>query len=416
MKKLDEKYWKIIKYVVLGVGLSYCTLILVKLGFDLLFDIPKTLSVVSGAFGSTFKILAPFIFGLVFAYLFDPIVEFFQNKYEEFEEKHFKERKEKKRKKLEAKGIVIVHKKRMAGTAILYLIIIILLGILITLILNSINISNDKDVPISTYVVNTISSTAIYISQMNDTIQQKLIDIGVSSYFLSVVQTIFDWVKSFTSSFITLIIGFAQGVFTSFIGLVMGFYLLVDKNAFKEGTLRVMRVFIPEKANKEILNFFTRLHNIFSGYIRGQLMDATIYGTLIGITLTILGVPYAPFIGFVSGFCNLIPYVGAFVAFTLSITIALFSGTPMLAVYSALAVFLLQQFDSVYIYPKCVASNIDISPLLVILALSVGGSLFGVVGMLFAVPITSLIKLLLCEFVDTQEKNSKIKTFLSKKR
>ncbi len=144
-------------------------------------------------------------------------------------------------------------------------------------------------------------------------------------------------------------------------------------------------------------------------------MDAAIYGLLVSITLSILGMPYAFFIGFVSGFCNLIPYVGAFVAFTLSITIGLFSGNPMLAVYAAVAIFVLQQIDSIYIYPKCVSSNIDISPLLVILALTVGGSLFGVVGMLFAVPVTSLIKLLLGQFIDAQEKNGKIKKMLSKK-
>ncbi len=416
MKKLDEKYWKIVKYVVLGVSLSFTAVIGLIFVFKMVFDIPNTLSSISGAFGLTLKILGPFVVGLVFAYLFDPVVEFLQGKYEAFEDKNFKERKEKRLKKLEEKGDVSPYKKRMAGTTMLYLILIAILTILVMVVLNTIGGSKPNDnIPLSTQLINTVASTATYVSNMNESIREKLIQMGVSDYFLTIVDTVFDWMKGFTASIVTFIIDVAQGVFTGFLGLVMGFYLLVDKDAMKKKTIHIMNVFIPDEVNKKIVGFFTQLHNVFSGYIRGQLMDAAIYGTLVSIVLALLGMPYAFFIGLVSGFCNLIPYVGAFVAFTLSITIGLFSGNPMLAVYSAGAIFALQQIDSIYIYPKCVSSNIDISPLLVILALTVGGSLFGVVGMLFAVPITSLVKLLLGQFIDAQENSGKIKNLLSKK-
>ncbi len=415
MKKLDEKYWKIVRYVVLGVTLSVAAVIGLILFFKLVLDIPNTMSSVTDALSFTIAILGPFVVGLVFAYLFDPVVEFFQEKYETFEDKNFKERKEKRLKKLEEKGDVSPYKKRVAGTSILYLILIAIIGVLLTLIINTIGAKSNDSVPISTYLINTIASTADYVSNMNEAIREKLVDLGVSDYLLSFVDTIFNWIKGLTTSIVAFIISFAQGIFIGFLGLVMGFYLLVDKDAMKKKTLHIMNVFIPDRTNEKILGFFTQLHNVFSGYIRGQLMDAAIYGLLVSITLSILGMPYAFFIGFVSGFCNLIPYVGAFVAFTLSITIGLFSGNPMLAVYAAVAIFALQQLDSIYIYPKCVSSNIDISPLLVILALTVGGSLFGVVGMLFAVPVTSLIKLLLGQFIDKQEKSGKIKNMLTKK-
>ncbi len=416
MKKMDERYWKIVKYVVLAVALSCSTIFGLTILFRLFLNIPTTMSSITGALSWTINIFGPFVIGLVFAYLFDPVVEFFQLKYENFEDKHLSERKQKKIEKNKKKGVEpSVHKKRMAGTLMLYLIIFAIFGMFILFAINSISISNESDVPLSTYLVGTISSTATYISNMNETIQRKLIEIGVSDYFLAVVETVFSWIRGLTTSIIGLVVNLAQGIFLGFIGLVMGFYLLVDKESMKHGTIRVMRVFIPQKANEKILGFLGETHNVFSGYIRGQLMDATIYGTLVGISLSILGMPYAFVIGFMSGFCNLIPYVGAFVAFTLSITIGLFSGTPILALYAAITIFVLQQIDSVYIYPKCVASNIDISPLMVILALSVGGSLFGVVGMLFAVPVTSLFKLMLGKFVDSQEKSGKIKNMFAKK-
>ncbi len=414
MKKLDERYWKIVRYTVLGVALSAVALIAVALFSIMILNISTTLSSISGAVGVIIKILAPFVFGLVFAYLFDPVVEFLQLKYENFEEKHFPDKKEKKLAKMAKKGIEpSPYKKRMAGTSLLYLIMIAIIAVLIFIILGSFNIFNESEVPLTTYLISTISSTATYISNMNEQIQRKLIEIGVSDYFLTAVNTVFSWLGGLTLSIVSFVVSIAQGLFVGFIGLVMGFYLLVDKDVMKQKTIHVMNVFIPDRANERILGFFSEVNNTFSGYIRGQLMDATIYGTMVTIALSILGMPYAPFIGFLSGFCNLIPYVGAFVAFTLSITIGLFSGTPILALYAAIAIFALQQFDSVYVYPKCVASNIDISPLLVILALSVGGSLFGVIGMLFAVPVTSLCKVMLGKFIESQEKNQKIKTLLT---
>ncbi len=407
MKKLDEKYWKIIKYVALGAAFTYFVLLCVHLIFGWVLDLPSTMSSLTGALSFTFNLLAPFIIGLVFAYLFDPVVDFFQKKVDARKEKKYAE-----------KGKTIKqeeYKKRIAGTAILYLIIFALLGLIITLILRKINFNNSSDEPFSTYIVDTIVATANYVSQMNQDIQRKLLDLGVGGYVVSIINTIFEWIKGFTTSLVGLTISIAQGVFVGFLGLVMGFYLLVDKDALKRKTIYAMSVFIPDRANAKILGFFTQLHNVFSGYIRGQLMDASIYGTLVAIALSILGMPYALLIGIVSGFCNLIPYVGAIVAFTMSITIGLFSGNPMLAVYASIAIFALQQIDSMYIYPKCVANNIDINPLLVILALSVGGSLFGVVGMLFAVPVTSLIKTLLGQLLEAQAESKTIKNLLSKK-
>ncbi len=417
MKKLDEKYWKIIKYVALGAGVTYGVLLCVHLIFGWVRHLPTTMSSVSGALSFTASLLAPFLIGLVFAYLFDPVVDFFQEKVDTWREKKIAEKGEapkSKHKKIKAPE-ENVYKKRVAGTALLYLVIFSILGILITLLLNKLNFTNNSDEPFSAYIIDTIVATANYVTEMNEDIQRRLLELGVGSYVLTIVNTIFDWIKGFTTSLVTLTIGIAQGVFVGFLGLVMGFYLLVDKDAFKKKTIYAMNVFIPEKANANILGFFSQLHGVFSGYIRGQLMDAAIYGTLVGITLSIIGMPYAFVIGVVSGFCNLIPYVGAIVAFTMSITIGLFSGNPMLAVYASIAIFALQQIDSMYIYPKCVANNIDINPLLVILALSVGGSLFGLVGMLFAVPVTSLIKTLLGQLLEAQAQSGSFKKMFTKK-
>ena len=116
---------------------------------------------------------------------------------------------------------------------------------------------------------------------------------------------------------------------------------------------------------------------------------------LISVSFSIVGIDYAVIIGLISGFSNLIPYIGAVVAFILSVSVGLLSGEPIMALYAAIIVLVLQQIDSVFIVPKVVGKSVDLHPVLVLLALSVFGTLFGIVGMIFAVPITAIIKLFL---------------------
>lgn len=424
MKKLDKNYTEKIKYIVLAASLIYISIYLIHGAFGIMGNMSNTASSIGAFFHKMFVILAPAVWGLVFAYLFDPIVQFFQIKYEAFEEKYLKEYKEKKEtkriEKLKSKGKEQVkeepspYKTRTAGTMILYLIIIGIIGILVSLIINSINF-NTSNQSFGSYIMGVITETTNEFNNMSETIKTKLSEFGVNEYFAAIVDSILNWVKSLLLSLVGAVGSIASGLFTSFLGFVMGFYMLRDKDFFKKKTLYLMDTFIPERAEKNILSCFSTIHQVMSGYIRGQLMDACIYGTLVAIGLSILGVQFAPIIGLISGFCNLIPYVGAFVAFTLSISVALLSGDPMLAVYAAVLIFALQQLDSIIINPKCVSSKIDISAFLVIFALAVGGSLWGVFGMLFAVPIAGILKIFLGNFVDKQAKSHRIKNKLTKK-
>ena len=153
----------------------------------------------------------------------------------------------------------------------------------------------------------------------------------------------------------------------------------------------IIKTVMPRHA-EGILDSLSEANKIFSGYISGQLTDAIVMATLISLSFLIIGIDYPFIIGVISGFSNLIPYVGAIVAFLLAISVALLGGTPMKALYAAIVVILLQQLDSVVIVPKIVGDKVKLHPVLVILALSVFGGLFGIWGMVFAVPITALIK------------------------
>jgi predicted PurR-regulated permease PerM len=120
-----------------------------------------------------------------------------------------------------------------------------------------------------------------------------------------------------------------------------------------------------------------------------------------------VGVNFAVLIGMFSGLANLIPYFGAFVGFILSVFVALLSGDVTQAVYAGIIVIVLQQIDGIFIQPKIVGEKVELSPVLVLLSLSVFGSMFGLPGMIFAVPLCAIFKIFLTRFM-TRYKKSKL--------
>ncbi|MBQ6555481.1 MAG: AI-2E family transporter, partial [Firmicutes bacterium] len=150
---------------------------------------------------------------------------------------------------------------------------------------------------------------------------------------------------------------------------------------------------LPENACRKLFLAAREIHEVFSGYIRGQLTDAVIMSVLISSALSIMKLPFSVPIGIFSGFTNIIPYFGAVMGLVLSVITALVSGGTGKAVLAAVVMLILQQIDGLIIVPKVVGEKVSLSPVLVIIALGVAGNLFGILGMVFAVPATALIKL-----------------------
>ena len=197
-------------------------------------------------------------------------------------------------------------------------------------------------------------------------------------------------VYTYFSERITSIGGFLLDLL---IGLTVSFYLLMEKERIVAKCRDIIKAFMPKHADK-ILFSLHEADNVFSGYISGQITDAFVMAALVSISLLIIGVDYPFIIGVISGFSNLIPYVGAVAAFVLAVSVALISGNAAKALYAAVVIILLQQLDSAVIVPKIVGKRVKLHPVLVILALTVFGKLFGIWGMVFAVPVTALIKII----------------------
>jgi predicted PurR-regulated permease PerM len=142
---------------------------------------------------------------------------------------------------------------------------------------------------------------------------------------------------------------------------------------------------------------------VFSGYFRGQGIDALVVGTLSGIVLTAIGVPYGPVIGLLTGLGNLIPYVGGPVGYLSLVLVCLADGTTGKLIVGIVALTLIMLVDANVINPRLLSQNVEVHPLLVVAALIAGSAIGGIVGMLAAVPVVAFIKVKVDSWIERRE-------------
>lgn len=169
---------------------------------------------------------------------------------------------------------------------------------------------------------------------------------------------------------------------------IISFYALLDLPKIAEEAMRL----VPDRFRSEVLHGLATVSRVLGGWLRGALLDALVVGTLISIGLTIVGVPYSFAIGIIGGLLNIVPYLGPVIAAVLAGLSGLVSGAPITALWAVLVVFAVQQFDSLWLNPRIMASNVDLHPVLVVFSLLTGATLFGVPGMLLAVPVAAIVK------------------------
>ncbi|MDD6734867.1 MAG: AI-2E family transporter [Clostridiales bacterium] len=203
------------------------------------------------------------------------------------------------------------------------------------------------------------------------------------------------------------VVSITSGVINVFIGIIISVYMLIDKEKIKNSVQRVMRIFIKEERTNKIISGVKRINDVFSRYVFCLLMDAVIIAVLSTIVLSLLRVRYAIILGGLIGVCNLIPYFGAIFASVFSIIITLITGGLFKAIWTAVSLLMLQQVDGNFIGPKIMGQMLDASPLWIIFAVTVGGGLFGVAGMIISVPILVVIKMIVSDYINMKESKEK---------
>ena len=200
------------------------------------------------------------------------------------------------------------------------------------------------------------------------------------------------------------VIGIANGIFSAFVTIVVSIYILLERAEIVNFVKRLNRSIFTEKKCQAIDRYFEKGNDIFFKYISGQIIDAIVVAIIMSVALTIMKVKYAVLLGFLIGVFNLIPYFGAIIAVIVACVITIFTGGFVQAIWVAVVLIIIQQIDANIINPKILRDALEISKILIIFAVTVGGAYFGVLGMFLGVPAIAVIKMMLDDYIERNEK------------
>ncbi len=345
----------------------------------IIYKVLDNFTAIGNFFKNLFEILMPFVIGALIAYiLYIPC------------------------KKIESliykcKFKFIRKKRRALSIFIVYLIVLMLIIILINCILP----------PVLTSIKDLINNLPDYYSGLTKTINELpedsvLIKLNTKE-LLSKLSSI-DFGKYLTPEYITQYLkgamSFATGIFDIFVTIIISIYILAERERIVNFFKRLTSAIFGNKKYLTIAKYFTKSNEIFFHFISGQLIDAILVGVLTSIAMSILKVKYAILLGFLIGLFNLIPFFGAIIAVCIAIFITICTGGISKAIWLAVIVIILQQLDANIINPKIMSDRLKISPILVILSVTFAGAYFGILGMFLAVPIITILKLLIEDYID----------------
>jgi predicted PurR-regulated permease PerM len=205
-----------------------------------------------------------------------------------------------------------------------------------------------------------------------------------------------DGATAFFTSVFAMIGALFTGIFNAVISVVFAIYCLARKEILARQFRRMAYSFLPERFCDKTIRILRLTNSTFSNFISGQCVEACILGSLFAIAMSIFRMPYIPLISVLIAVTALVPIVGAFVGCVLGAFFILVND-PIQAIWFVVMFLALQQFENNVIYPKVVGKSVGLPGMWVLLAVTVGGELMGVAGMLLMIPVTSVLYSLLRE-------------------
>ncbi len=348
--------------------------------YNVLNNIPYVVSSIKSFIG----VIMPFGAGLLIAYiLYLPCCKV---------EKTFQKTKKKN----------FLHKHaRLLSVIIVYIIAVLICIVIINVILPAVIESLTELISNIPNYYNTAVETINSLPEDHILRNEKVIE-ALSNLKNIDVQSIINLDK--IQGYIKGVISAVGTIFDVFISIIVSIYILLQRKQLIHFWARLTKAVLKGPAYLKVKKYFIEGNQIFFNFLTSQIIDAIIVGILASVAMSIMKVKYAILLGFIIGLFNLIPYFGAIVAVGLSIIITLFTGGIGKTILMAVVVIVLQQIDANIINPKIVGDSLQISQLLVLFAVTVGGAYFGILGMFLAVPVFTVIKAIIEDFIEEKEK------------
>ncbi len=346
-----------------------CTGILLYLGLT---HLPQVRAAVYGFL----DVLSPFIVGFVIAYLLNTPTNFFRRK-------------------------VYKNCKGSGALAIItvYLVALGVILILLQLILPQVGAS----------LVNLVTNLSTYLENLNQMVQELILRFDIEWEGLSVlvddyqslVRKALDFVSSSLPDLLNFGVAVGSGVVTSLTALIASIYMLSGKERLGRQIKKLLYALFPARGVSHILTVASRANTIFVGFINGKLVDSAIIGVLCFLLSTLFRIPYAVLMSVVVGVTNVIPFFGPIIGAVPCLMILIIVD-PWAALRFGILIIALQQFDGNILGPKILGDSTGLSAIWVLVAIVVGGGLFGFAGMLLGVPTFAVLYSLVRDWAEGQ--------------
>jgi len=377
--KFDRKYIKLVLYVSLAATLIF-------ISYNVVFNFGKFFGNIINIIKALFSIMAPLIIGIVIAYLLYPLSKFIKS--------------------VLVKRIKLKYKPYLTSIILTYIVVILFFIVLIYSIYAMIGGQISQNKTLSSMFV-TISDYIKHYNEIFEYGNKKITESGISldikGYLTQAIQKIYSYLSVSTNGVIKLFTGISSSIINSFIGLFISFYLLKDYEFFKDLYMNSVSLIIKESKFRNFNRTVLEINTITSRFIRGQLLDGLIVAVISSIGLSLVGIDFAFLIGFTAGLFNIIPYVGPIIGCIPAIIVGVLSPNPIVALWAVLVLLAVQQLDSAVISPKIVGDSMGLHPIFVIMAVTIGGTVAGIIGMLLSVPIAGIIKLFLTKIIEKRQ-------------
>lgn len=355
---------------------------------------------IAGAVGFVFYVIRPVVYGLIFAYLMNPIMNF-------IEKRVIRKVLEKRGKKTKTGRWI-----RVAGLSVTVLIVLLILAALIYMIVPQIIASVKK----------IIDSLPMYFDNLREWSDRLLEDHpdmaqSMDQAFTTLYQYLQNW---FSNDFIARIDQYISSITTSLwsvvvtlkdllIGFIISAYILYSKEPFLGQAKKILYAFLPIKRCNSFLTTLRETHKVFGGFFIGKILDSAIIGVLCFIGMTVFGLPYALLVSAIVGVTNIVPFFGPFIGAIPSAFLILMVD-PLQCLYFIIFIIVLQQFDGNILGPRILGNATGLSGFWVIFAILVGGGFFGFAGMVVGVPLFAVVYIALKRRIHKSLSNKQLPT------
>lgn len=338
--------------------------------------------------GYIINIFSPFIFGVIVAFVLNVLVNF-------IERKLFGKVKKKTWLKIKRPLSITI------SVVLVIFIIVFIMNLLIPQLKNSVSLFTDS---LPTYKEDIINI-------MNKFNLEETTIKNVSDYLDNFGKVITDYIKGNSKDVITVTTEVATSLIAiiskAVIAIVFAIYIIAQKETLKRQFNKLMSAYLKPRTVNRINKYASMANTTFSNFVTGQCLEALIFGSLCFLGMLILRLPYATTIAVLLGFTALIPVFGAFIGTFLGAFLILMI-SPIKAIIFVVFILVLQQIEGNLIYPKVVGKSVGLPGIWVLLSVTIGASVGGILGMLIATPLCSLLYILLRQAVNDRINSNKI--------